>query len=1094
MAVFLNSNGQVAITELQPSPPLSPVSTTFLAEGFTEDGQISRYEQMSRYDNVRPLSRFSYSLACDTLNSKGGRLSVVSALDDGSTVTHMLPRLSQTNDLTRELSQRLQSHPERDAKGDGNLLATLKDYYDHSFIRHIGPFLFLALYSFVGAYLFYIIEYDNERRLFRKEQYLLDKLRNDTFVQLQSVINDARHNDEAKFSESRDILFWYERQLVKTKLPEALEWDMWGALFFVGTIFTTIGYGNITPRTTSGQALTILYAIVGIPLVLAILNQQSKKMTRFVSKIWIRHRESVRFAKLKELKERKLSRQSNKDRAIHKLNECDIELGNLTVSPGKPPVSQVNKTTTLEEPIESRTIPIWVALSICIGYICLIAALFCLWETRWNYFTSFYFICISCLTIGLGDVVPDHPRMTILMFIFVILGLSMVSMLLSVIQIKMEEWLYRMMIKMQKEYQRALETGDALEREKILTEIVKSEPWYMRNLATICISENQAAKLDQEAEHFEKVLRETNNKNVQTDFEPIEPPRKPMVVNECQTEYQPNGTHDIGIQSQVEQRSVGCEVVKEFIKKPKQPKFVFTNYKESSSSPEMLSAVDQIIVDIGRRHDGPEKDNKLLKASALTLSADDDSVSDATSLPMDPISRFATVDCEIQADQVSLHDKDLQTDEVKFPWTESQMADLTLKMQELQRLSKPDTFERGTETFENKIQADKSMKTDSVALDDKETQAVIRAETEDKCMETENSKVESQGITTDLCQLINRSMETMDGSLWRGECSRSVQTMFPEYELDNEQDNDFLLASGDAHSKRRSFSSNSRKIFSFEEAPLTEIGTQCSLQICDTCDFAVQTMLTSTDFELDSNMLLSPVKKNGSKDGESRQNSSHSSLMVQTGDDEEQDNPFAAGAQTVKQDLIIQTDDSYLKIARRLNEYRTNKTQTLKVYATPYMTSIDVPSTSLQTPTVVINDSTLEAKDQKIERPRRIIAEESRRRARFLEPAAEIIRQSFRRRKGHQKKEKLEVDDQQKSSQDDTQLDSIEKSRSISPNVPKVKQTSLERKHSLPGSVLPGKVQEFVSKHERGIHNPGTPDGQKSFVTVVDMRKNSGEQ
>ena len=31
----------------------------------------------------------------------------------------------------------------------------------------------------------------------------------------------------------------------------------------------------------------------------------------------------------------------------------------------------------------------------------------------------------------------------------------------------------------------------------------------------------------------------------------------------------------------------------------------------------------------------------------------------------------------------------------------------------------------------------------------------------------------------------------------------------------------------------------------------------------------------------------------------------------------------------------MQTDDSYLKIARRLNEYRTNKTQPLGVYATP---------------------------------------------------------------------------------------------------------------------------------------------------------------
>lgn len=48
-----------------------------------------------------------------------------------------------------------------------------------------------------------------------------------------------------------------------------------------------------------------------------------------------------------------------------------------------------------------------------------------------------------------GDVVPDHPHMLILMFWLVIIGLSIVSMLLGVIQIKFEEWLYHLMIRMQ---------------------------------------------------------------------------------------------------------------------------------------------------------------------------------------------------------------------------------------------------------------------------------------------------------------------------------------------------------------------------------------------------------------------------------------------------------------------------------------------------------------------------------------------------------------------------------------------------------------------------------------------------------------------
>ncbi|XP_076835565.1 potassium channel subfamily K member 4 [Brachyhypopomus gauderio] len=43
-------------------------------------------------------------------------------------------------------------------------------------------------------------------------------------------------------------------------------WDLASAFFFSGTIITTIGYGNISPKTEWGQLFCICYALVGIPM------------------------------------------------------------------------------------------------------------------------------------------------------------------------------------------------------------------------------------------------------------------------------------------------------------------------------------------------------------------------------------------------------------------------------------------------------------------------------------------------------------------------------------------------------------------------------------------------------------------------------------------------------------------------------------------------------------------------------------------------------------------------------------------------------------------------------------------------------------
>lgn len=81
-------------------------------------------------------------------------------------------------------------------------------------------------------------------------------------------------------------------------------------------------------------------------------------------------------------------------------------------------------------------LPISVAIFILVVYIIIGAVAYNLWET-WNFFESFYFVFISMSTIGLGDLVPDHPMYMMASIWYLVFGLALTSMCINVVQVKL---------------------------------------------------------------------------------------------------------------------------------------------------------------------------------------------------------------------------------------------------------------------------------------------------------------------------------------------------------------------------------------------------------------------------------------------------------------------------------------------------------------------------------------------------------------------------------------------------------------------------------------------------------------------------------
>ncbi|PIO59395.1 Ion channel, partial [Teladorsagia circumcincta] len=123
-----------------------------------------------------------------------------------------------------------------------------------------------------------VVEYEKNMDIFKRRRLYQEQLfRRFRDIDSDKSISNNRRGatlENYKLQLARHALAWYERKLgVVVEEPMMMEskWTLWGGVYYAASLYTTIGYGNFFPRTTSGRIMSMLYAFFGIPLVFTIL-------------------------------------------------------------------------------------------------------------------------------------------------------------------------------------------------------------------------------------------------------------------------------------------------------------------------------------------------------------------------------------------------------------------------------------------------------------------------------------------------------------------------------------------------------------------------------------------------------------------------------------------------------------------------------------------------------------------------------------------------------------------------------------------------------------------------------------------------------
>jgi len=209
------------------------------------------------------------------------------------------------------------------------------------------------------------------------------------------------------------------------------------------TVVTTIGYGHIAPKTVTGMVVTMIYALIGIPLTLLTITNIGRAMATSFRFLYRNLLTILCCVCCRHSCVRSITSPSPGAEADQ------IELGDGGEDKGwenkaASPLSNWRKNISLltydMKVIERVTVPIPVTILLIAGYIGLGSLLFGIWE-GWGALESAYFCFVTLSTIGFGDMVPgtdlkkEGAQMKLVFCsLYLFLGLAFLAMCFDLMQ------------------------------------------------------------------------------------------------------------------------------------------------------------------------------------------------------------------------------------------------------------------------------------------------------------------------------------------------------------------------------------------------------------------------------------------------------------------------------------------------------------------------------------------------------------------------------------------------------------------------------------------------------------------------------------